>query len=220
MPIQIKDDGRNNQIEIDPTVSSGAEENVITIRGSDNQITIGKHTHLAGVAIDIVGSGCSLTIGQDCGLKGGYLFRTDKGHVSIGDRTMTMMFLLSLHEPGRIVIGEDSLIAAKVRLDVSDMHSIIDAQSGVRLNPPRDIVVERHVWIGDDVFVTKGVRIGHDSIIGAKALVGSDIPPNSLAVGVPARVIRANVSWRRELLPVEDNNRQRPAVSATTLLDN
>jgi acetyltransferase-like isoleucine patch superfamily enzyme len=46
------------------------------------------------------------------------------------------------------------------------------------------------VWIGVNVSVMDGVVIGRGSIIGAGAVVTSDIPPYSIAVGVPARVIR------------------------------
>ena len=50
------------------------------------------------------------------------------------------------------------------------------------------IVIEDDVWIGACVIITKGVRIGRGSIIGAGSLVNKDIPPYSIAVGVPAVV--------------------------------
>jgi acetyltransferase-like isoleucine patch superfamily enzyme len=40
------------------------------------------------------------------------------------------------------------------------------------------------------VTVTKGVRIGDNAIVGANAVVTKDVPPNAIAVGIPARVIR------------------------------
>jgi len=52
------------------------------------------------------------------------------------------------------------------------------------------IVIEDDVWIGSHVVVTKGVTIGRGSIIGAGSVVTRDIPPCSVAAGVPARVIR------------------------------
>lgn len=50
------------------------------------------------------------------------------------------------------------------------------------------IVIEDDVWIGAGVIITRGVRIGQGSIIGAGSLVNKDIPPYSIAVGVPAEV--------------------------------
>lgn len=52
------------------------------------------------------------------------------------------------------------------------------------------IVIDDNVWIGDDVSVLPNVKIGKGSVIGAGSIVTKDIPPYSLAVGNPAKVIR------------------------------
>lgn len=46
------------------------------------------------------------------------------------------------------------------------------------------------VWLGANVTILPGVRIGNNVVIGAGAVVTRDIPDDSLAVGVPARVIK------------------------------
>ena len=51
------------------------------------------------------------------------------------------------------------------------------------------VVIEDNVWIGEKVVILKGVRIGEGAVIGAGAIVTHDIPPYSVAVGIPARVI-------------------------------
>jgi maltose O-acetyltransferase len=53
------------------------------------------------------------------------------------------------------------------------------------------IVLGENVWVGGRVIVLNGVTIGRDSVIGAGSVVSSDIPPRSVAAGVPAKVIRA-----------------------------
>lgn len=53
-----------------------------------------------------------------------------------------------------------------------------------------DTVIGNDVWIGQNVTFLPGVHVGDGCIIGANAVVGSDIPPYSVAVGNPARVIR------------------------------
>jgi len=52
------------------------------------------------------------------------------------------------------------------------------------------VVMEDDVWLGEFVSVLAGVRIGKGSIIGTMSTVSRDIPPYSIAVGSPARVIK------------------------------
>jgi maltose O-acetyltransferase len=53
------------------------------------------------------------------------------------------------------------------------------------------IILEENVWLGARVIVLRGVTIGAGSAIGAGSVVTRDIPPRSLAVGAPAKVIRS-----------------------------
>ncbi len=53
-----------------------------------------------------------------------------------------------------------------------------------------DTVIGNDVWIGQNAVILPGVHVGDGAIIGAYSVVGSDIPPYSVAVGNPARVIR------------------------------
>lgn len=59
-----------------------------------------------------------------------------------------------------------------------------------RSTPPQPIVIEDDVWLGMNVLVLKGVTIGRGSLVGANSVVTRDIPPYSVAVGSPARVVR------------------------------
>jgi len=52
------------------------------------------------------------------------------------------------------------------------------------------VVIENDVWVGANVTILKGVRIGRGSVIGAGSVVTHDVPPYSIVAGVPARVIR------------------------------
>jgi acetyltransferase-like isoleucine patch superfamily enzyme len=47
-----------------------------------------------------------------------------------------------------------------------------------------------NVWCGANVVITTGVTVGERSVLGANSVVTTDIPPFSLAAGVPARVLR------------------------------
>lgn len=60
-------------------------------------------------------------------------------------------------------------------------------QGALRSQPTR---IGDRVWIGAQVTVLKGVNIGEGAVIGAGSVVTHDIPPSSIAVGIPARVLR------------------------------
>jgi acetyltransferase-like isoleucine patch superfamily enzyme len=55
------------------------------------------------------------------------------------------------------------------------------------------VTLEKDVWVGANVTILPGVTIGHGSVIGAASVVTKDIPPNSLAVGNPAKVIKKSI---------------------------
>ncbi|WP_226381325.1 CatB-related O-acetyltransferase [Falsiroseomonas ponticola] len=56
--------------------------------------------------------------------------------------------------------------------------------------PGRDTVIGHDVWVGMEALVMPGVRIGHGAVVGARAVVGSDVPDYAVVAGNPARVIR------------------------------
>ncbi|WP_085319509.1 CatB-related O-acetyltransferase [Vibrio harveyi] len=58
----------------------------------------------------------------------------------------------------------------------------------------KDTVIGNDVWLGYDVTVMPGVSIGHGAVIGAKSVVSTDIPPYSIAVGNPAKVVKTRFS--------------------------
>gem|GEM_PF-764978 len=92
-----------------------------------------------------------------------------------------------------IEIG-DAIIAPNCYIIDSDYHKIFEG--GKVINPPAPVKFQGHIWLGQNVTVLKGVTIGQGSCVGAKSLVAKDIPANSLAVGVPAKVIKSGIEWR------------------------
>ncbi|MEU2022973.1 sugar O-acetyltransferase [Streptomyces sp. NPDC016469] len=88
-----------------------------------------------------------------------------------------------------IRIGDDVMIAPSVTLTTTGhpVHPARRADFG-RFSEP--IVIEDKVWIGSNVVVLPGVRIGYGSVIGAGSVVSRDIPPMSVALGTPCRVVR------------------------------
>ena len=93
---------------------------------------------------------------------------------------------------GLIQIGDDSLIGPQVVMrtaqhEYRNPNMLIREQGHV----PGDIIIGKDCWIGANVVIMGGVTIGNGSIVGAGAVVSKNIPQMSVAVGVPARVIRS-----------------------------
>lgn len=102
-------------------------------------------------------------------------------------------------------IGNGCLFAEGFDVTVSDMHSITDVETGRRINPPADIDIGQHVWLGQKKsMVLKEATIPPHSIVEECALVTGTYPGNAVIAGVPTRAIKTGVSWDRRLLPVED----------------
>lgn len=55
----------------------------------------------------------------------------------------------------------------------------------------RPVTIEDHVWIGRNAHVLKGVTVGRGAVVASGSVVTSDVPPGALAMGVPARMIKA-----------------------------
>jgi lipopolysaccharide O-acetyltransferase len=108
-----------------------------------------------------------------------------------------------------VFIGDRVLIASKVFITDHDhgCYGKGNVHSDPRTSPSErelfssPVVIEEDVWLGESVSVLAGVRIGKGTIIGALSTVTKDIPPYSIAVGSPARVIKefnvGNEKWER-----------------------
>jgi maltose O-acetyltransferase len=107
--------------------------------------------------------------------------------LTVGARTF-LNYGASLSAHRSVTIGERCLIGNYAVIMDSDYHDLTDRTCSGEAQP---IVIEDDVWIGVRAIILKGVRIGRGSVIAAGSVVTKDIPPRSLAAGVPASVIRS-----------------------------
>ena len=201
MTLLVIDKGNDNSVIIDPDVLAQGEGTIV-LNGSGITVKIAAGCSLSKANV-ILGNNCSFKVDQECRLAALEVVAESQASVSIGSGTnFTWHTRLFLHEPAHIRIGSGCLIASETLFSVSDMHSIIDRTSGRRINPPTDIVLEDRVWIAHSATVLKGSQIGAGSVIGLNSVVTGKIAAYSLAIGQPAKVVRENISWLSELLPV------------------
>lgn len=90
-------------------------------------------------------------------------------------------------DAGGITIGDGTLIGHGCTI-VTLNHEVDPARRANMI--PGPVVIGRRVWLGAAVTVVPGVTIGDGAIVGAGAVVTKDVPPNTIAAGVPARSIR------------------------------
>lgn len=116
--------------------------------------------------------------------------RVDYGdHISIGARTFVNFNLTAL-DVAAITIGADCQIGPNVQL-LTPTHPIDPTMRRDKLEAAESITIGDNVWLGGGVIVCPGVTIGENSVIGAGSVVTKDIPAGVVAVGSPARVVRA-----------------------------
>jgi acetyltransferase-like isoleucine patch superfamily enzyme len=131
-----------------------------------------------------------LIIGKWVHLGVGTALRCHEGTLSIGDKS-NLGREISINCYLDVEVGDSALMADNVYISDFD-HRFDDLAIPIK---DQGIVksrvrIERDVWLGTKVTVCRGVVIGEGTVVGANAVVTNDLPAFSVAVGVPARVIK------------------------------
>jgi maltose O-acetyltransferase len=117
-------------------------------------------------------------------------FRCDYGtHTYVGRGTFANFGLISL-DVAEVRIGDDVQLGPNVQL-LTAWHPVAAGPRRAKWEAAKPITIGDNVWLGGGVIVLPGVTIGDDTVVGAGAVVTRDLPPAVVAVGNPARVIRA-----------------------------
>jgi acetyltransferase-like isoleucine patch superfamily enzyme len=116
------------------------------------------------------------------------------GRIKIGARTFVGPASV-IYGHGEVDIGADCLIAMHCRI-LSSEHTIDSLEIPINAQPDqlRPTRIGNDVWLGAGVTVLGGVTIGDHCVVGAGAVVTKDLAPGSIAMGVPARVVRQRSS--------------------------
>jgi acetyltransferase-like isoleucine patch superfamily enzyme len=155
----------------------------ITIEGEGNACLLGHSRFSSRYNIQIRARDSGLLVGRDCSGRG-IKFQLDG-------------------QGRRLVMGRGCMMGPGVTIRTSDSHGIVDLATGAHTNPPRDVRIGDHVWLSHEAMVLRGVTIGAGSVVAMRGLVTRNVPPRCLVAGIPARVVRREVSWTRESMPGE-----------------
>lgn len=128
------------------------------------------------------------SLGQDVRIRPP--FHCDYGrHISIGDRTFVNFNAVFL-DAAPITVGADVQIGPNVQL-LTPAHEMDTERRRAGWEKAVPITIGDNVWLGGGVIVCPGVTIGENTVVGAGSVVTGDLPAGVLAVGNPARVVRA-----------------------------
>jgi acetyltransferase-like isoleucine patch superfamily enzyme len=190
--------GNNNILN---TAGAILKQCSVQVDGNNNLISIDVGSYLQGVKIYLQGENLQLKIGKSVFIGQGsvlWMENTD-GLLEIGESTSIEKVGIAVAEGKKIIIGKDCLISYEVDSRCSDSHAIFDKETKSRINFGEDIKIGGHVWLGAKSMILKGVCIGEGSVFGAASVVTKSVEVNSVAVGNPAKIVKSNVIWTRDM---------------------
>jgi acetyltransferase-like isoleucine patch superfamily enzyme len=110
------------------------------------------------------------------------------GNVSIGDHTIVGIGSVVI---GPVTIGNQVMLAQNIVISgLNHGYENVDISPAFQKVTTGAIIIEDDVWIGANSIITAGVTIGKHSIIGGGSVVTKDVPPYTVAVGNPAKIIK------------------------------
>ncbi|MFT3749093.1 MAG: sugar O-acetyltransferase [Agriterribacter sp.] len=107
-------------------------------------------------------------------------------HTKIG-KNVFINFDCTFLDLGGITIEDNVLIAPKVSL-LSEGHPVLPEDRHALV--PGHIHIKKNAWIGANATILPGVTIGENAIVAAGAVVSKDVPDNTVAGGIPAKIIK------------------------------
>lgn len=156
-----------------------------------DDVSIGDYSYLDCVSRRGVRFGNHTSVDRNLWLSCGGVTGAGQGFFEIGDHSYIGCNAVIGAGGGGIKIGNNVLIGQSVNMH-SESHNFGDGSTPIREQgiSYEGITIEDDVWIGSKATILDGVVIGVGAIVGAGAVVTNSIPPYSIAVGVPAKVVR------------------------------
>jgi acetyltransferase-like isoleucine patch superfamily enzyme len=151
------------------------------------------HGTAQGASLDVYPGGQLRISGLVQVMRGARVEVQENASLSIGDRTYVNDGA-SVMCRQEIIIGEGCAISWSALLMDSDVHEL--SISGVPRPRHASVTIGNACWIGAGATILKGVRLGDNVVVAARALVRDDVDDGVLVAGVPARPIAADVTWR------------------------
>lgn len=191
--------GKNNRIE-NKGYLIGCKKLII---GDNNTIIIEKDAIIKNTFFHIYGNHNIIRVGA-------YVRMHEEGNsiwidgnsntIEIGNHTsIRSAHLCAQEKETSIYIGANCMLSNTIEIRTSDSHAIYNLEDNQRINSAKSIRIGEHVWISAKAVIMKGVTVGSGSVIGYGSLVTKNVPSNTIVAGRPAKVVKENIYWTKEL---------------------
>ena len=168
--------------------------NKIKNKSNELEITIENSAKIVGCQIFLHGK-AKLKIGKNTLLRNAMIEIVDSS-IIIGDNCMIGKdSYLSAKEDTSITIMDNCGLSRNAKVMTSDGHDILDAKQN-KINFAKNIILNKSIWVADNVTILKGVTIEKNSVIAINSTVTKNVPANSIVAGNPAKIVKENISWR------------------------
>jgi acetyltransferase-like isoleucine patch superfamily enzyme len=138
----------------------------------------------------LLGKRAEIVIGDWCWIEKGAVLWAFNGSIRLGKNVFLGPYV-TIYGHGNVDIGDQTLVSMHATI-LSSNHTIPDKDKDIRSEP--DILlptkIGRDCWIGANAVVLGGVTVGDGCVVGAGSVVSKNLPAYSVAVGVPAKVVR------------------------------
>ena len=169
----------------------------IQIMGNGNKVILEKGCMLLNSLIKIQGDNNIIILNRDSYVSGAELWIEDNMcEMSIGERSFVghHSHLACTEDRSKLIVGNDGMISSYVQIRTGDSHSILDL-AGNRINQAQSVFIGNHCWIGEGSKILKGVVLKGNNIVSTGAIVTQSFDNNLLLGGIPAKVLKNNVTW-------------------------
>lgn len=123
----------------------------------------------------------------------------NSGYLSIGEKT-SIEHAYIFCEGSSISIGNDCMILSNVTIRNSDLHGIYCSKSGILKNKLGDILINNHVWIGNNSIIYQNTEIGSNSVVSDGCIVKDILVDEKVVLqGGTAQVVDTGVIWDRRV---------------------
>lgn len=155
---------------------------------------------------------CSrIKVGERCSFNRGRI-SSFSGKINLNnDSTFGNNFMCACTYGMSVDIGSDCMFSHEIYVLAGDGHTLYDTQGDKVMNSvdsmpkaKKELAIRNHVWVGFRSVILNGTDVGIGSMIGAASLVKGKYPNNCMIVGNPVKILKKNIAWSRNPVPVDD----------------